>query len=116
MISFAAFKKDSYKYQWQKGYNVQGSSTEWQDLTNGNSNSYLLTANEVGYFIKCKVIAVTGGTDSEPVYASIDSSPLPPQRIASSTAYVQQDGSGYINGAIRFFWDVSEGADGYLKQ
>ena len=104
---------DSYKYQWQKGYNVQGSSTQWEDLTNGNSNSYLLTANEVGYFIRCKVIAVTGGTDSEPVYASIDSSPLPPQRIANASASVQQDGSGYINGAIRFFWDVSEGADGY---
>jgi len=104
---------ESYKYQWQKGYNVQGSTTQWEDLPNGTSSSYLLSASQVGYFIRCKVIAVNGSSDSEPVYASIDSSPLPPQRIANATALVQQDGSGYINGSIRFFWDVSEGADGY---
>ena len=104
---------ESYKYQWQKGYNVQGSTTQWEDLPNGTSSSYLLSASQVGYFIRCKVIAVNGSSDSEPVYASIDSSPLPPQRIANATAFVQQDGSGYINGSIRFFWDVSEGADGY---
>jgi len=104
---------ESYKYQWQKGYNVQGSTTQWEDLPNGTSSSYLLSASQVGYFIRCKVIAVNGSSDSQPVYASIDSSPLPPQRIANATASVQQDGSGYINGSIRFFWDVSEGADGY---
>ena len=121
---------DSYKYQWSKGYNSKVADlqengfpydpprektvTNWSDISGATFSSYALTQNEVGYFIKCKVIAVTGGTDSEPVYASIDSSPLPPQRIANSVAFVQQDSSGYINGAIRFFWDVSEGADGYL--
>jgi hypothetical protein len=121
---------DSYKYQWSKGYNQKvpdlqedGSAyvpprektvTNWSDISGATFSSLALTKDEVGYFIKCKVIAVTGGTDSEPVYAAIDSSPLPPQRIANSVAFVQQDGSGYINGAIRFFWDVSEGADGYL--
>ena len=108
-----AITPESYRYQWQKGYNVQGSATQWEDLPNGTSNSYLLTASQVGYFIRCRVIAVNGSSDSQPVYASIDSSPLPPQRIANATAFVQQDGSGYINGSIRFFWDVSEGADGY---
>ena len=124
-----AIEPDSYKYQWSKGYNSRveefqenGSSyvptryktiTTWLDISGATSSSYILTKDEVGYFIKCTVIAVTGGTDSEPVHASIDSSPLPPQRIANSTAFVQQDGTGYLNGKIRFFWDVSEGADGY---
>ena len=104
---------DSFSYQWQKGSNTQGSPTSWQDLSGGTSNSYLLTASEVGYFIRCRVVALNGSSFSEPAYASIDSSPLPPQKIANATAIVQQDGSGYINGSIRFFWDVSEGADGY---
>jgi hypothetical protein len=104
---------DSYSYQWQKGFNNQGSPTSWQDLSGGTSNSYLLTANEVGYFIRCKVVALNGSSFSEPAYASIDGAPLPPQKIANATAVVQQDGSGYINGSMRFFWDVSEGADGY---
>lgn len=120
---------DSYKYQWSKGYNLrvpdlqenglqydpprEKTITTWSDISGATSSNYLLTASEVGYFIRCQVIAVTGGTDSEPAYAVIDSSPLPPQRIANSTAFVQQDGSGYLNGKIRFFWDVSEGADGY---
>jgi hypothetical protein len=103
-----AIPPESYKYQWQKGYNVQGSTTQWEDLPNGTSSSYLLTASQVGYFIRCKVIAVNGSSDSEPVYASIDSSPLPPQEIKNSTALVSS------NGVIRFFWDVSEGADSYL--
>lgn len=116
---------DSYTYQWQKGSNAQVATTPpdapgyntvttWTDILNATSNSYLLTANEVGYFIRCKVIAVTGGTSSQPAYASIDGSPLPPQKIANSTAFIQQDGSGYLNGKLRFFWDVSEGADSYL--
>lgn len=104
---------ESFSYQWQKGSNTQGSPTSWQDLSGGTSNSYLLTASEVGYFIRCKVVALNGSSFSEPAYASIDGAPLPPQKIANATAAVQQDGSGYINGSIRFFWDVSEGADGY---
>jgi hypothetical protein len=124
-----AIEPDSYKYQWQKGYNQKEqifqddltpfnppryrTVTYWSDLSGAISSSYALTKDEVGYFIRCKVIAVTGGTDSDPVYAAIDGSPLPPQRIANSMAFVQQDSSGYINGKIRFFWDVSEGADGY---
>lgn len=115
-----ATEPDSFTYQWQKGYNSRVSSnppevperlvtvTTWQDISGANSNSYLLTANEVGYFIRCKVVASTGGNLSDPVYASIDSSPLPPQRIANSTALVSS------NGVIRFFWDVSIGADSYL--
>jgi hypothetical protein len=115
---------DSYTYQWQKGFNTQVATTPpdapgfrtvttWNDITSATTNSYLLTKDEVGYFIRCKVIAVNGTSNSQPAYAAVDSSPLPPQRIANASAFVQQDGSGYINGAIRFFWDVSEGADGY---
>ena len=103
-----AIAPDSFTYQWQKGYNVQGSPTQWEDIVNATSNSYFLTKNEVGYFIRCKVVASTGGSLSDPVYASIDGSPLPPQAIKNSTALVSS------NGVIRFFWDVSEGADSYL--
>jgi len=115
---------DSYTYQWQKGFNSRTATTPpdapgfitvttWSDISTATSNSYLLTKDEVGYFIRCKVIAVNGTSNSQPAYAAVDSSPLPPQRIANASAFVQQDVSGYINGAIRFFWDVSEGADGY---
>jgi hypothetical protein len=120
---------DSYKYQWQRGYNrrvpdLQEDNTPytpprekteqvWEDISSATSNARSLTKDDVGYFLRCKVIAVTGGTDSEPSYASIDGSPLPPQKISSSMAFVQQDSAGYVNGKIRFFWDVSEGADGY---
>ena len=101
---------DSYLYKWQKGYfQSQGNvSITWEDLQEGSSNSYQLTSNEVGYFIRCQVIAITGGIESKPAYASIDSSPLPPQKISNSTALVSS------NGVIRFFWDVSEGADAYV--
>ncbi len=101
----------SYKYQWEKGI-YSGSQINWSSIEGQTSTSLVLTEDLVGYQIRCSVIATNAAGDSEKAYAT-SSSIMLPQFIQTITAFVQQDGGGYINGKIRVFWDVSAGADGY---
>lgn len=101
---------DSYKYQWQKGQFTQSGIT-WTDLSGKTTNSLYLSEdlNIVGYAIRCSVIAV-GAQDSEPAYATIDYTVIPPQKLTSAFTQVIQ------NGTIRIIWSPSEGATGYAIQ
>ena len=94
---------DSYKYQWQKGqFSLGGGGIQWSDLTGKTSNSLLLSEdlNIVGYAIRCSVIAV-GAQESEPAYATIDYTIVPPQKLTYAFTQVLQDGS------IRIIWSPS---------
>lgn len=102
----------SYKYQWEKGI-YSGSQILWSNIDNQTTNSFLIPGDLVGYKLRCSVIATNNAGDSEKAYGTTIGYILP-QFIQTITAFVQQDGNGYINGKIRVFWDVSEGADGYI--
>ncbi len=102
----------SYKYQWQKGI-YAGSQIDWSDITDATNNSFLIPGDLVGYKLRCAVTAVNNAGDSEKAYGTTIGIILP-EFVQTITAFVQQDADGYVNGKIRVFWDVSEGADGYL--
>ena len=102
----------SYKYQWEKGI-YSGSEMIWSNIENATTNSFLIPGDLVGYKLRCSVIATNNAGDSEKAYGTMIGSVLP-EFIQTITAFVQQDADGYVNGKIRVFWDVSEGADGYL--
>ncbi len=79
---------ESYKYQWQKGQ-FTNSGIQWSDLSGKTTNALYLSEdlNIVGYAIRCSVIAV-GAQDSEPAYATIDYTVIPPQKLTSAFTQV----------------------------